>query len=876
MSIKTVIDWVNADGKPLWWRSAVKLILEHGTLNEQQKVELHEIAKTEHLINPSDPLFSSKTLPVSDTGYTVENDPIRLLGISNVSNVASLVQNKSLTFEPLSNLTIVYGNNGSGKSSYAKILKNACLTRGQVPDVISNVYANSVGIPSSDINIQVGNNEVQTATWIKGHESSAELKSIRIFDSNSANHFLSKEDNIEYKPASLKILDELIVVCNVVANNSTKDIQGLGQQAIFPILSVGSVTAQFLQSVNKNTTKEKLEQHCVTPVEIDSLIQLRKNVADLQLNSPQDLRKKYREHYQRLDPLIKHFDDLLKSLDNSAIQAVSTQFETMKTTEAAAEASRKSTLDGLPIDGIASPAWQLMWQHVEQFIMQNGQGNSFPPIEGEYCPTCIQPITESSAAKLQLFNDYLKDKTQNEANKARIAFDQTKVKLKRLSFELTAHGGVLKWIEDFNSKISINLNTLNDDLKIRYNTAAGTQPIFQFAELTINGLEWLKQQSATFKQNELDVKDNATKIATIKTLETQILEIENRSKITDNKALIQAEILRLKKLDLLNNLAKSTKITKITSKVKEIAAQGSVGKLQETFLKELEKLNFQYLKVETVTRGKAGQSMLQLKLSNTNTKIPDIASEGEQKCIALAGFLAELIVDNRKSAVVFDDPVNSLDHLWREKFANRIVEETQVRQVIVLTHDLPFLKLLEDTANQHQTQVNICAIRRHGSEAGYPMDEPPWEAFNTNKRVKKLKNLLPELKKQFNNSDQQLYVSSAKSFYDQMRKTWERLVEEWLFRGVVERFNLGIKTQNLKYIDTIDANDNKIISEAMAKCSKHVHDTASALGVSFPDFDEVESDFTGLENYFKVLKNRRETDLRGAGSEVSPRIIELT
>lgn len=176
MPIKTVIDWVNADGKPLWWRSAIKLILEHGTLSEQQKIDLYEIAKTEYLINPSDPFFSSKTLPVSDIGYTVENDPIRLLGISNVSNVASLVQNHNLAFEPESNLIIVYGNNGSGKSSYAKILKNACLTRGGAPDVISNVYANNVGIPSSDINIQVGNNASQTDTWIKGHESSAELK----------------------------------------------------------------------------------------------------------------------------------------------------------------------------------------------------------------------------------------------------------------------------------------------------------------------------------------------------------------------------------------------------------------------------------------------------------------------------------------------------------------------------------------------------------------------------------------------------------------------------------------------------------------------------------------------------------------------------
>lgn len=858
MSIKTVIDWVNADGKPLWWRSAVKLILDHGSLNDQQKSDLFEVAKTEHLINPPDPLFSNKTLPVSDTGYTVENDPIRLLGISNVSNVASLVQNQCLSFEPTSNLTVVYGNNGSGKSSYAKILKNACLTRGKAPDVISNVYTNNVGIPSSDINIQVGNNAVQTDTWIKGHESSTELKSIRIFDSNSANHYLSKEDNIEYKPAALKVLDELIVVCNVVANNSTRDIQGLGQQAIFPMLSVGSVTAQFLQSVNQNTTKEKLEQHCATQVEIDSLIQLRKDVADLQLNSPQDLRKKYREHYQRLDPLIKHFDDLLKSLDNSAIQTVSTLFDTMKTTEAAAEASRKATLDGLPIDGIASPAWQLMWQHAEQFIMQNGQGNSFPPVEGEYCPTCIQPITESTAAKLQLFNDYLKDKTQNEASKARTAFDQVKVKLKRLSFELTAHDGVLKWIEDFNTKISTNLNTLNDDLKVRCNTSAGTLPVFQFAKLTINGLEWLKQQSATFKQKEQDVKDDATKFATIKALESQIVEIENRSKITDNKALIQAEIVRLKKLDLLNNLAKSSKITKITSKVKEIAAQGSVGKLQETFLKELEKLNFKYLKVETVTRGKAGQSMLQLKLSNNNAKIPDIASEGEQKCIALAGFLAELIVDNRESAVVFDDPVNSLDHLWREKFATRIVEETQVRQVIVLTHDLPFLKMLEDTANKHQIKIDVCAIRRDGKESGFPMNTPPWDVLSTAKRIGELKQKLPILKKLSNNPDPELFITSAQTFYRQLRMTWERLVEEWLFRGVIERFNLDIKTQNLRYIDTIDASDNKIISDSMAKCSNFMHDNASALGVNIPDYDELDNDLTSLEIYFKALKKRRE------------------
>ncbi|CCQ12776.1 hypothetical protein PALB_37160 [Pseudoalteromonas luteoviolacea B = ATCC 29581] len=383
-------------------------------------------------------------------------------------------------------------------------------------------------------------------------------------------------------------------------------------------------------------------------------------------------------------------------------------------------------------------------------------------------------------------------------------------------------------------------------------------PIFQFSELVDKGLIWLKFQSENFKKKEQDVKDDAAKQTVINKLTNKISDIENRSQITTSKALIQGEIKRLKQLHLLENLSQSAKTTSITRKVNEIAKQGSVGKLQDTFVQELIKLNFKHLEVQTATSGKAGQSMMEIRLSNNKAKIPAIASEGEQKCIALAGFMAELIVDNRKSAIVFDDPVNSLDHLWREKFANRIVKESNIRQVVVLTHDLPFLKMLEDVANQHQLPISISAIRRHGKLAGYPMDEPPWEAFNTSKRVRKLKNQLPELKKQFDEPDQTAYLLSTKGFYDEMRKTWERLVEEWLLRGVVERFNFGIKTQNLKYIDTIDANDNKVISDAMAKCSKHVHDTAPAIGINCPDYDELADDLSVLETYLNSLKKRRE------------------
>lgn len=858
MIVKNVIDWVNADGRPLWWRHAARVAIGHGNIIEQYKDVLYNIAKIEVGLIPPDAIHAANISQVLDTGFTIENAPVNLIAIANVKNIATLVENQSITFNSSVNLSVVYGNNGSGKSSYAKILKNACLTRGDVPEIISNVYKAKTGISSAEITVQVGNDPVKIETWIKGSIPSSELKSIRVFDSNSANHYLSKEDNIEYKPAGLKILDELIIACNYVSKRCVQDIQGLGNKAVFPTLPFGSSVSEFLQKISKDTTPKNLQANCASQSEIDNLTQLRKDLVELQANTPVDLRNKYKEKYQRLEPMIKHFDDLDSILGDTSVLSILKLFNSMKTTEAAAVVSRQLALDDLPIDGIASQPWIKMWEHVEAFIKSNGQSNSFPPIEGEYCPTCVQPITQSAAEQLKVFNNYLKDKTQSEASSAKKLFESAINKLKLLSFDLSAHDGVLKWIEAYNSEFAQVLKKFNSDLEKRRISIVKINPTFIFPAFDLRAYSWLTKQVTSLKQKEIDIKDDVSKSVAIAKLQNVILDIEHRSKVTENKTLIQNEISRLKKQHLYNLIRSSCKISVITRKVKEIAEKGSVGELKKVFSQELNRLGFNNLDVETLTLGKLGQSTLQLKLSNNKTKIVDIASEGEQKCIALAGFLAELIVDNRKSAVIFDDPVNSLDHLWREKFANRIIEESKVRQVIVLTHDLPFMKILEVTASKYQTTIDICAIRRHGAKSGFPMKSPPWETLKTAARIGEIKNQLSQLKKLSLDSDPDPFLNLANHLYRNMRMTWERLVEEWLLKGVVERFSLDIKTQNLRYIDTIDANDNQVISDSMAKCSKFMHDNATALGVIFPNYDEIANDVNELESYFKELKKRRE------------------
>ncbi|HDW3532872.1 TPA: ATPase, partial [Citrobacter freundii] len=104
------------------------------------------------------------------------------------------------------------------------------------------------------------------------------------------------------------------------------------------------------------------------------------------------------------------------------------------------------------------------------------------------------------------------------------------------------------------------------------------------------------------------------------------------------------------------------------------------------------------------------------------------------------------------------------------------------------------------------------------------------------------------------------YEFQVKHTYNLMRETWERLVEEWLLRKVVERFARGVKTQSLKEImNDITSEDNDTISAAMSKCSTFMygHDNATGVAVDCPRYNEVEQDVANLDTYFKALKKRR-------------------
>src|SRR5690606_15490404 len=181
-----------------------------------------------------------------------------------------------------------------------------------------------------------------------------------------------------------------------------------------------------------------------------------------------------------------------------------------------------------------------------------------------------------------------------------------------------------------------------------------------------------------------------------KKLRGELAELKDRQWLAGIKGDVLAEIARLKSIAKLEEALKDTRPNTITSKSTSLSEALITERLRGRLAQEIGHLNLAGLAIELTQAGSQnGVSRFKVSLiQSASRNAGDILSEGEYRCVALAGFMAELATNNSGSGIIFDDPVSSLDHLHREAIAKRLAEEGRTRQVIVFTHDLPFLFLL--------------------------------------------------------------------------------------------------------------------------------------------------------------------------------------
>lgn len=153
-ALADILTW-SAD-LPGWQRDALRLLCGQTKLEPADITALVAICKGD---NPAVPLDTSHIRDPAASHAVVS-----LGALHGLANVNALAPGERLSFGK-TGLTVIYGDNGAGKSGYARVLKQLCRARSPKGDaILPNIYAGSGGVPTASIDFFIGGQK-RSATW---------------------------------------------------------------------------------------------------------------------------------------------------------------------------------------------------------------------------------------------------------------------------------------------------------------------------------------------------------------------------------------------------------------------------------------------------------------------------------------------------------------------------------------------------------------------------------------------------------------------------------------------------------------------------------------------------------------------------------------
>ncbi|WP_345946524.1 hypothetical protein U5S29_13840 [Staphylococcus aureus] len=150
--------------------------LEHGNFN-REKIEFRNITNT-----------------------TDEHKIANWKGLDNVIGVNAIKDNANLVIGP--QLTLIYGENGSGKSGFTRLLNNIFISRGDTR-LLSNIFKDNPSPPSANINFETNDGNIDKLYYPKD-SNHPYTDHVSVFDSHSALHDLTQESELSFSPTEFK------------------------------------------------------------------------------------------------------------------------------------------------------------------------------------------------------------------------------------------------------------------------------------------------------------------------------------------------------------------------------------------------------------------------------------------------------------------------------------------------------------------------------------------------------------------------------------------------------------------------------------------------------------------------------------------------
>ncbi|GHU87068.1 hypothetical protein FACS189476_01790 [Spirochaetia bacterium] len=838
------------EGQHIWIQEAASRLLTKGTISDTDIIDLVTLIKTSDGVTKT-----TAKIPLIDDAHGVS--VIKLLSLGPVEGIDALNPRKPLDFGT-EKLSVVYGQNGSGKSGYTRILRNVCGKPNSTP-LKPNVYTPPPQKQVCKLKYSVDGVE-QEVEWLANMQAIDNLSSVDIFDASNGRIYLETETETSYIPPSLTLFTELVSVCE----NVDKVLNDEQQRLVSALPKIQDKYKSTSSEILYTTLKYNISQSQLTKLvtfsseDEESLktLQLRLAIAD-----PSVVARKNRTIKAQLDKIKTDIEKGVKAIIPESIQEIRIKLNDLKNKRTIATEGATAFGSNSKLEGIGSDTWRKLWTAAREYSTTTAYvGNVFPYVEEKArCVLCHQELDEEAKNRLQGFESFVQGKLELDAKAAESTFEDAINELPRFSDEsaIKTMCQAAELDETLEAEICVLLKTIDSAIgdicaKNIPNEKSVTVP------KTDSLIEKLSKLSNEAEKSAIQFEEDAKLFDRTKE-QADLLELEARQWVAQQKEAVEAEISRLKKIEEYRQWRKLTGTTGITREAGVVSEKLITESYISRFNDELKKLGAVNIAVELKKTGSVkGRSRHKINLKNlvaTGTSLVDVLSDGEKRIVSLAAFLADVTGRNTSTPFIFDDPISSLDQDYEERTIKRLVELSESRQVIVFTHRLSFLGGINDNAKD---KLNIVYISREQWGTGEPGNVPifackPKEALNELKNAR-----LAKARKASAEPGSSEYYIHAKSICGDFRIILERLVENVLLYGIIQRHSREIHTKNLiQKLTLIQKKDCDLIEKKMTKYSFDEHSQPLESPIPLPMPDELAADIDEMLKWYNDFNGRK-------------------
>lgn len=880
MAFEQLLEW--AGNRTPWQQDALRRLALHGELTNDDLAALRlQIEQDAGL--PVEDVPNPAPLTAEHLSDAAGNEPKTVLAaLGPVRHVDRLAPDQPPLRFAVNGITLIYGANASGKSGYCRIAKQLCRSLSPV-ELRGNVYDGEAAGPAEvAVAFRVGDNDEpkEERVWSGDQDPPRELSRISVFDTATARVYVDKERKIEFLPYELDLMNKLGLACRALENGFKERLAAADAAVNAPLpegYNQDTPVHAALARLVPDTALADLpsEQDLRTLGTWSQEKQDELDAAAEQLNrDPQVMMRLRREAKQALETVKEDITAIEEVLADPAIAAIRQKQQDADAKSRAAEAAAHDLFGDQPIPDLGSDTWRQMLVYAREFAASVFPDAPPPQLaSGGLCVLCHQELDETAAARMAAFENYIAGRAAEESATAARTFAEHKdaliayrVKRRReIEALLAGYAALTEARKENMATVAIYVEKAGERLEAakgalregRYEALDALDPLPDSpASLLDEEIGRLDAEIAELEKAERNpevlakLRARHAELSDEKRLSEEIeIVVERRNRLEERKRLITCR-----------DQCGSRAITRrITDRRREILTPTLKSALDE----ELKRLGLTHIPLNLADRGDGADSVVEVALTARQriANNSDVLSEGEQRALALACFLAELGEIGTDHGIIVDDPVSSLDHNRMQAVAERLAEEAaKGRQVIVFTHNILFHYMLWSEARRagigrHREWMRSAGNDRFGV---IEHDKKPGQMKDVSERLQEIEQEFSTLTDGGYDHTDQNFRPALIGLYATMRETWERIVEEILFNNAVQRFRPEVMTQRLEEACYDPIADYPVIFEGMKRCSHYSgHDPAPGLPPDLPASDRIERDIEELKAFADTATDRR-------------------